>query len=101
VPEVVRTFDGRWRMYYVAGRDTIANVIASAISDDGLNFVREEGIRVEGMVDPAVVKLSNGQYWLFGMVGLGKPGSQLEIRSATSADGMRPLGMTSALSADV
>jgi len=89
VPEVVRTFDGRWRMYYVSARDTIANVIASAISGDGLNFVREEGIRVEGMVDPAVVKLPNGQYWLFGMVGLGKPGSQLVIRSATSADGLR------------
>lgn len=88
VPEVVRTFDGRWRMYYVSARDSIANVIASAVSEDGLHFVREEGVRVQGMVDPAVVALPNGQYWLFGMVGLGAQGAQV-IRSATSADGLR------------
>jgi uncharacterized protein (TIGR03437 family) len=76
-------------MYYVSARDTIANVIASAISDDGLHFVREEGLRIEGMVDPAIVMLPSGQYWLFGMVGLGQPGSPLVIRSATSADGLR------------
>jgi uncharacterized protein (TIGR03437 family) len=89
VPEVIRTFDGRWRMYYVSARDGIANVIASAVSDDGLLFEREEGIRAEGLVDPAVVKLPNGQYWLFGMAGLGSPGSTMTIRSATSADGLR------------
>lgn len=89
VPEVIRTFDGRWRMYYVSARDGIANVIASAISTDGLLFEREEGIRVEGLVDPAVVKLPNGQYWLFGMAGLGAPGTVMTMRSATSADGLR------------
>jgi uncharacterized protein (TIGR03437 family) len=76
-------------MYYVSARDGIANVIASAISGDGLRFEREEGIRVEGLVDPAVVKLPNGQYWLFGMAGLGAPGTTMTIRSATSADGLR------------
>lgn len=89
VPEVVPTFDGRWRMYYVSARDGIANVIASAISSDGLRFEREEGIRAEGLVDPAVVRLPNGQYWLFGMAGLGAPGTTMTIRSATSADGLR------------
>jgi len=88
VPEVVRTFDGRWRMYYVSARESPANMIVSAVSDDGLNFVREEGVRVQGMVDPAILTLPNGQYWLFGMVGLGAQGTQV-MRSATSADGLR------------
>ncbi len=87
VPEVIRTFDQRWRMYYVSD-SAEAHGIASAISDDGLNFTREPGIRIPGMVDPAIVALSNGQYWLFGMIGLGKPPGESGIYSATSADGV-------------
>lgn len=87
VPEVIRTFDGRWRMYYVSDAAE-GHGIASALSDDGLNFTREPGQRIIGMVDPAVVTLPNGQYWLFGMIGLGKPDSDRGIYSATSANGV-------------
>src|SRR5204863_1872130 len=89
VPDVVRLHDGRWRMFYVSARDGIANVVVSATSVDGLTFVRDEGLRMDQMVDPTVLALPNGQYWLFGMVGLTAPGREKAIRSATSADGIR------------
>jgi hypothetical protein len=89
VPEVVRTFDGKWRMYDVSARDGIVNMVVSAMSEDGLRFEREEGVRLHGIVDPAIVQLDNGQYWMFGMVGIGSaPGTPLRMRSATSADGL-------------
>ena len=69
VAEIVRTFDGRYRLYYVGNAvfQSGQDYIVSAISDDGLNFTRE-GV-VSGLPalahDPAVITFSNGTYWLF------------------------------------
>lgn len=84
VPEVIRTFDGRFRMYYVTGAAPPNDGIASAISNDGLTFTRENGVRARG-VDPAIIKLPNGTYWLFFKEQLGQePG----IYSARSTNGL-------------
>jgi hypothetical protein len=64
VPDAIVLPDGRVRLYYV----TAANMehgIGSAISSDGLNFVKELGMRVPNLVDPALVKI-NDKYILFG-----------------------------------
>ena len=93
VPEIVRTFDGKYRLYYCSGG---AESIASAISDDGLNFTREygpgvgDGTGVYG-ADPAVCKLPDDTYWMF----FASPGGPMPpwylekgIYSARSADGV-------------
>ncbi|MDD2666790.1 MAG: hypothetical protein PHD13_05485 [Methanocellales archaeon] len=93
VPEIVRTFDGRYHLYYCS---IGAESIASAISDDGLNFTREygpglgNGTGVYG-ADPAVCKLPDGTYWMF----FTSPGGPMPpwnlkegIYSARSTDGV-------------
>lgn len=93
VPEIVRTFDGRYRLYYCSMG---AKSIASAISVNGLNFTREygpgigNGTGVYG-ADPAVCKLSSGTYWMF----FTSPGGPMPpwylekgIYSARSTDGV-------------
>lgn len=88
VPEVIQTFDGRYRMYYVTHGSAERNGIVSAVSDDGITFTREEGTRLSRWVDPAVVRLPSGQYWMFGLRGLPAPGQPGTIGSAHSADGL-------------
>lgn len=63
VPDAILLPDGRVRIYYVtaAGRQ---HGIGSAISSDGLTFEKESGIRVENLVDPALVKIGD-RYLLF------------------------------------
>jgi predicted GH43/DUF377 family glycosyl hydrolase len=41
--------DGTYRMYYTAGKDNVARVL-SAVSSDGLNWVREEGVRLDPQI---------------------------------------------------
>lgn len=66
-PEVVLLPDSSIRMYYVIfpQRNNQAgnNEIWSAVSDDGIHFVEEEGIRFtyQQLTDPDVVKI--GQQW--------------------------------------
>ncbi len=51
-PSVVRLIDGRYRMYYIGRKidvsycNNVKHVILSAISNDGLNFSPENGVRV-------------------------------------------------------
>lgn len=63
VPDAMVLPDGRVRIYYVTNAE-LPHGIASAISSDGLNFVREPGMRVERLVDPALVKVGD-KYLLF------------------------------------
>ena len=56
--------DGRVRIYYVTAAK-MEHGIGSAISSDGLNFVKEPGLRVPNLVDPALIKIGN-KYVLFG-----------------------------------
>ncbi|MBI4152699.1 hypothetical protein HY495_03240 [Candidatus Woesearchaeota archaeon] len=58
VPDAIILPDGRVRMYYVTAAE-IEHGIGSAISSDGLNFVKEPGIRIKNLVDPALVKMGD------------------------------------------
>ena len=63
VPDAIMLPDGRVRIYFVTA-GPMQNGIASAISSDGLHFTREQGLRVENLVDPAIVKMGE-KYLLF------------------------------------
>lgn len=63
VPDAIMLPDGRVRLYYVTA-SVGEHGIGSAISSDGLNFVKEAGIRVSNLVDPAVVRIGS-RYVLF------------------------------------
>lgn len=64
-----------------------AHRIYSAVSSDGLNFVLEEGVRVEGMNlhDPDIIKV--GETWMM-YIGRALPGTPQATVVATSADGL-------------
>ena len=63
VPDAIMLPDGRVRIYYVTAAER-EHGIGSAISSDGLNFVKEPGMRVPNLVDPALVKIGD-RYVLF------------------------------------
>ena len=64
VPDAIILPDGRVRLYYVTAA-AMEHGIGSAISSDGLTFVKEPGMRVPKLVDPALVMIGN-KYVLFG-----------------------------------
>lgn len=64
VPDSIMLPDGRVRLFYVTAAE-MEHGIGSAISSDGLNFVKEKDLRVKNLVDPALVKLGE-TYLLFG-----------------------------------
>ena len=64
VPDAIMLPDGRVRLYYVTAAQ-MEHGIGSAISTDGLNFVKEPGLRVPNLVDPALIKMDD-KYVLFG-----------------------------------
>jgi hypothetical protein len=111
-PDVVRLPDGRWRMYYQgagAGGEP-GNGIASAVSDDGVNWTREDGLRirqglqgaadVKDVADPTVIGIDDGGYLMVyrGQAGerrhgpggdrSGSPEPNDFLISATSPDGI-------------
>src|SRR3989344_3758696 len=63
VPDAIILPDGRVRMYYVTAAE-VEHGIGSAIYPDGLDFVKEPGIRIPNLVDPASVSIG-GRYVLF------------------------------------
>ena len=63
VPDAIMLPDGRVRIYYVTASG-MQHGIGSAVSPDGLNFVKEDGIRVPNLVDPALVRIAD-KYILF------------------------------------
>ncbi|MBI2867072.1 MAG: hypothetical protein HYX97_01900, partial [Chloroflexi bacterium] len=72
-PDVVLLPDGRYRMFYVASTPGVpgsSNRIESAISDDGVVFTQEPGVRLEGLglTDPDVILV--GDVW-YAYVSLG------------------------------
>ena len=96
VPNILRLEDGRFRLYYGG-----PGGILSAISDDGLTFAKEPGVRVSSgssgspemiVSDPTLVRLINGSVRIYykGATGGGGPGQAVHsIFSAISADGLR------------
>lgn len=89
VPSAVALPDGRVRLYFVC--NAINSAMASAISNDGLNF-EFEGILLEKAVDPDVHLLPDGTYRLFYTLweesDIGEPVMPTIIDTATSKDGM-------------
>lgn len=94
VPEAIRLPDGRVRIYYVSGDFEAQGGIMSAISQDGINFQKEDGARVQSMVDPALILLPDAGYLLLAVVLPPPPnapqnfGQQEGIYSFISDDGL-------------
>ena len=63
VPDAIILPDGRVRIYYVTASG-MPHGIGSAISPNGLDFVKEQGIRVPNLVDPALARIGD-KYVLF------------------------------------
>ncbi len=63
VPDAIILPDGRVRMYYVTAA-AMEHGIGSAVSSDGLIFVKEQGLRIPNLVDPAVIRMGD-TYLLF------------------------------------
>jgi len=63
VPDAIILPDGRVRIYYVTASG-MEHGIGSAISSDGLEFVKEPGIRVPNLVDPALARIGD-KYVIF------------------------------------
>ncbi|MDP2916408.1 MAG: sialidase family protein [Dehalococcoidia bacterium] len=92
VPEAIVLPDGRVRLYYVSDGLDVKHGIVSAISDDGLNFTREE-TKLTGFVDPAVLRLADGSYLMLAVAFPFGSGSRLTdaapgIYSFLSEDGI-------------
>jgi len=95
VPNVYRMADGRIRMYYGG-----PGGILSAVSDDGLTFNKESGVRVPSgsqnspeviVSDPTLVRLNDGRVRMYykGATGPGGPGQSVHnVFSAISPDGL-------------
>ncbi len=95
VPNIYRIEDGRIRIYYGG-----PGGILSAISDDGLTFSKESGVRVSSgsqgspemiVSDPALVRLNDGRVRMYykGATGPGGPGQSVHsVLSAISTDGL-------------
>jgi hypothetical protein len=59
VPDLIKTPDGRIRMYYVSGGEAVGSAVSS---DDGKTWERESGYRLKEAVDPDVLyQTKNGQ----------------------------------------
>jgi len=95
VPNIIRLEDGRIRMYYGG-----MNGIQSAVSDDGLVFTKESGVRISPgsqdspemiVSDPTLVMLEDGRVRMYykGALGQGGPGQSVHtVFSAISSDGL-------------
>ena len=95
VPNIYRMEDGRIRMYYGS-----QGGILSAVSDDGLTFSKEPGVRVPSgsqdspemiVSDPTLVRLNDGRVRIYykGATGPGGPGQSIHnVFSAISTDGL-------------
>ena len=80
--EVIDLGNEKFRMYYSASPEAGGNLeLYSAISNDGITWTKEDGIRKEFSTFPDVVKLSDGRYRLY-FQNMGA------IKSAVSTDGL-------------
>ncbi len=93
VPDAILLPSGKVRIYYVSNGDDVLHGIVSALSEDGLNFTRE-GPVLTGFVDPAIIRLTSGEYLMvavsFPMSSKGRlTDARPGIYSFTSTDGIK------------
>ncbi|MEZ4669737.1 MAG: sialidase family protein [Anaerolineae bacterium] len=85
-PAIVQLEDGRVRLYFIRGIDQPQHLVSmSAISEDGIHFTIEDGIRLDsrvGNVFCAAILSLNGQYHLF------SPSTSNMLVHAVSDDGL-------------
>jgi hypothetical protein len=77
VPDIIKTADGRWRMFYVAMDANPGNSRTAISSDEGLSWSFESdnpfgdisagGTAATNNVDPAPIALVDGRYFAFTM----------------------------------
>lgn len=81
--EIVDLGNGRYRMYYSVEPEVPGNKLEvfSAISSDGMDWKKEDGVRREFSVFPDVVKVPDGRYRMYFQ-------NQGVIKSAISSDGL-------------
>ncbi|MCX9012993.1 MAG: hypothetical protein OIN66_17975 [Candidatus Methanoperedens sp.] len=81
--EIVDLGNGRYRMYYAVEPEVPGNKLEvfSAVSGDGMDWKKEDGVRREFSVFPDVVKLPDGRYRMYFQ-------NQGVIKSAISSDGL-------------
>lgn len=81
--DVVKLDDGRYRMYYSVSPETPNNQLEmlSAISEDGINWTPEEGVRMKWAVFASVLKLADGRWRMYYQ-------NNRQIKSAVSSDGL-------------
>jgi predicted GH43/DUF377 family glycosyl hydrolase len=92
-PEVVKLPEGGFRMYYYGWSEGEVTRILSAYSSDGINWVKEEGVRIDVEIpttwqvhSPTIFKLSNGTLVMcYAGGGAGIP----YFGIATSIDGLK------------
>ena len=85
---IVRLDDGRYRLY--GGSPDDPHAVDSYISNDGLNFQKEDGHRLTKAFLPFVLKLSDGRFRLYYTdqeTPIGEYGGRA-IKSAISEDGL-------------
>lgn len=93
-PDAILLADGRIRLYYLAPRrrnesgELLPSEVRSALSTDGVHFVREPGVRHSGVgvMDPAVIQRADGTWKMY--VAVVDEKGQPSIASATSKDGL-------------
>gem|GEM_PF-1323176 len=80
--EVIRLEEGKYRMYYSPEPEVsgFEGQVYSAISDDGVNWVQEEGVRMKWATFPSVIAVPTGYRMYYQNRGV--------IRSAISRDGI-------------
>lgn len=68
-PDVLVLPDGSFRMYFQARSDTDKDVVLSAVSEDGLTWTREPGIRIQddtaNLGSPRCLPLADGRFRLY------------------------------------
>ena len=101
-PAVIKLPDGLVRLYYVSTDAADGGVVRSAISDDGLTFTKEKGVRLRpgadgqpddsGIIHMDVLALPGGGYRMY-YDAVGSTGGDAPdwrgIRSAYSEDGLQ------------
>jgi hypothetical protein len=94
MPSVLRLSDGSYRMYYVGHNGTACCAILSAVSDDGIVWTKEAGIRVapgsphDGfhVYQPEVVEVQGGYVMFYAEAD--SIGFISDVVSAVSPDGL-------------